>query len=314
MMNRRQFQRSNLFLGTGLVAGGPLKLLSAIVPENAPKIRKTDTHVHLFNLAELTYPWLDNLPEIRQPYDILDFAKAARKAEIGKIVFMESGAQPSQSLQEIEWVIEQTKLEKRLRGIIARGDVDVEGTLSPNPEQLVASGWVKGIRGRLNSQLLQSSGFIRGMQTLADHKLSFDLLLSPTLFLDAARAISQCPDTVFILDHLGNPNVKAGDHEVWKNGIRKLAEYPNVNCKISGAIVKIGKGWTAEMMKPFVDEVIDSFGFDRIVYGGDWPNSLRVSESYLDWSHVFEQLTTEFSISERNQLYHLNADRIYQLT
>ncbi|MDH3651618.1 MAG: amidohydrolase family protein [Saprospiraceae bacterium] len=313
-MNRRQFQKSNLILGTGLLAAASLNPFSTTVPESVRKILKTDTHVHLFNLAELTYPWLDNLPEIKYPYDIEDFAKAARKAKIGKIMFMESGAHPSQSLQEIDWVIEQAKLEKRLQGIIARGDLDIEGRLTPNPEQLVASGWVKGIRGRLNSELLQSSGFIQGMKTLAEHKLSFDLLLTPNLFLDAARAINHCPDTVFILDHLGNPNVKAGDDEVWKMGIRKLAQYPNVNCKISGAIVKIGKGWTADMLKPYVYEVIDSFGFDRIVYGSDWPNSLRVSDSYLDWSQVFEQLTTGFSISERNQLYHLNADRIYQLT
>ncbi|NND08310.1 MAG: amidohydrolase family protein [Saprospiraceae bacterium] len=313
-MNRRQFQKSNFILGTGLLAGASLPAFSATIPESGKKIPKTDTHVHLFNLAELNYPWLDNNPEIKHPYDIQDFAKAARKAKIGKIMFMESGAHPSQSLQEIDWVIKQTKLDKRLQGIIARGDVDIKGRLTPNPEQLLSSGWVKGIRGRLNAELLQSSGFIQGMKTLARHKLSVDLLLTPTGFLDAARAISQCPDTIFILDHLGNPNVKEGDYEVWKKGIRKMAQYPNVNCKISGAIVKIGKDWTADMLKPFVYEAIDSFGFDRIVYGGDWPNSLRVCESYLDWSKVFEQLTQGFSISERNRLYHLNADRIYQLT
>ena len=313
-MNRRQFQKSNLLLGTGLLAGASWQSFAKTIINNRKKIPKTDTHVHLFNLAELTYPWLNNIPEIKHFYDIEDFATAARKAKIGKILFMESGALPSQSLQEIDWVIKQTKLDKRLQGIIARGDVDIKGRLTPTPEQLLTSGWVKGIRGRLNLELLQSSGFIQGMKMLAKHRLSVDLLLTPTLFLDAAKAISQCPDTVFILDHLGNPNVKEGDNEVWKMGISKLAQYPNVNCKISGAIVKIGKGWTADMMKPFVYHVIDSFGFDRIIYGSDWPNSLRVCQSYLDWSKVFVELTKGFSISERNRLYHLNADRIYQLT
>ena len=313
-MNRRQFQKSNLLLGSGLLAGASWHPSSATILEHRNRIGKTDTHVHLFNLAELNYPWLDNIPEIKYPYDIEDFAKAARKAKIGKILFMESGALPAQSLQEIDWVIKQTKLDKRLQGIIARGDVDIKGRLTPTPEQLLTSGWVKGIRGRLNLELLQSPGFIQGMKTLAEHKLSVDLLLTPSLFLDAARAISRCPDTVFILDHLGNPNVKGGDNEVWKMGISKLAQYPNVNCKISGAIVKIGKSWTAEMVKPFVHHVIDSFGFDRIIFGSDWPNSLRVCESYLDWSKVFEELTKGFSVSERNRLYHLNADRIYQLT
>lgn len=314
-MNRRQFHRRSLLGGAGLLSSTQIDWMSDSISMLSPsRIPKTDTHVHLINLERFSYPWLESAPEIKKPCTLEDFAKVARKSRIGKIVFMESGALPEQSLQEIDWVIEQAKLDARLTGIIARGDVDRDGQLSPRAEELTKSGWVKGIRGRVNKELLQSSGFVNGMKELGRNRLSVDLLLSPALLAIAAETIRKCPDTVFMLDHMGYPDVKAGEDEVWRKGLAKLAEHPNVNCKISGAINKAGRGWTAEIMKPFVHGVIQTFGFDRIVYGGDWPNSLRVSDAYSDWSRAFEKLTRKFSESELNRLYHLNADRIYQLT
>ena len=71
--------------------------------------------------------------------------------------------------------------------------------------------------------------------------------------------------------------------------------------------------WTAKSLKPYIHFVIDQFGFDRIIYGGDWPNSLRASNHYKDWARAFEKITRSFSESELMKLYHENADRIYQL-
>ena len=277
------------------------------------KITKTDTHVHLFNLEDLSYPWLKNAPEIRRNFSISDFRTASRKSNVDKIVFMESGAQPEESLAEIDWVLEQAKLDERLVGIVARGDVAPNGKIVPDIEQLTATKMVKGIRGRLNPELIQSQAFIRGMKTLAGHQLNMDLLLRPSLLSSAAKAIRHCPDTVFILDHLGYPDIKTGEVDLWKKGIVELAQYPNVHCKISGIINVAGENWSAKSLKPYVHFAIEQFGFGRIVYGGDWPNSLRASNRYRDWARAFEKITAGFSKMELNQLYHQNADRIYRL-
>ena len=123
---------------------------------------------------------------------------------------MESGARPEESLAEIEWVNKQAKLDSRLKAIIARGDVNIDGSITPDPEQLTMTKLVKGIRGRLNLDLLQSKAFVQGMRTLAKYQLSIDLLLRPEMILIAAEVFSKCPETIFILDHLAHPNIKNG--------------------------------------------------------------------------------------------------------
>jgi L-fuconolactonase len=313
-MTRRNFTRIGLTAAGWLTTTGlaPFGMDERQFPSPARRIPKTDTHMHLFNLEQLSYPWLQNAPAIHRNFLPSDFVEAARKSNVGKIVFMESGAVIEDSRKEIEWVIEQAALDPRIKGIVAKGRILSGGAIDPPVEELLDTGWVKGIRGATDADLLASSDFVRAMKRLAEKNLSFDLLLRPPQFQAAAEAIGKAKSTIFILDHLGNPDIKGNDFESWKRGIDELAERPNVNCKISGLITKAGPDWTLETIKPYVYHAIERFGFDRIVYGGDWPVVL-LAGSYRSWSRAFEKLTRSFSKEELHKLYHLNADRIYRL-
>ena len=58
----------------------------------------------------------------------------------------------------------------------------------------------------------------------------------------------------------------------WRAEIKTLSEFPNVWCKISGLVTEADhRHWTREQLKPYIDHVIECFGFDRVMYGGDWP-------------------------------------------
>ncbi len=73
------------------------------------RIPKTDTHMHLFGLNILEYPWLKNAPAINRNFLPSDFIEATKRSNVDKIVFMESGATPESSLKEVKWVIEQAQ-------------------------------------------------------------------------------------------------------------------------------------------------------------------------------------------------------------
>lgn len=313
-MNRRNFTRTSLTAAGWLAAAGlaPFGTDDPTIPSPARRIPKTDTHMHLFNLEQLSYPWLQNAPAINRNFSPADFVEATRKSNVGKIVFMESGAVMEDSRKEIAWVIEQAALDPRIKGIVAKGRILPGGAIDPPVEELLDTGWVKGIRGATDTDLLASLDFVRAMDLLAANDLSFDLLIRPAQFQAAAKAIGKAENTTFILDHLGNPDIKGNDFESWKKGIDELAKRPNVNCKISGLITKAGADWTVENLKPYVHHAIERFGFDRIVYGGDWPVVL-LAGSYQSWSRAFEKLTRSFSKEELHKLYHLNANHIYRL-
>lgn len=314
-MKRRDFHRISLGASLGLIVPPYMAKLPAeteLAGNSAKRMLKTDTHMHLFGLDNLKYSWLKNVPEINKTFLPEDFIQATRKAKVGKIVFMESGTDAGYSLREIDWVIEQAKKDKRIKGIVAKANIQEKGAFEPKLEKLLENGWVKGIRGGIHAEILASESFVRNMNLLAKNKLSFDLLTQPQALPDIAKAVQKTPDTTFILDHLGNPDIKGGEIEQWKKGIDALAEIPHVNCKISGIITRAGKAWTIDMLKPYVYHAIEKFGFDRLVYGGDWPVVLRAG-SYISWAKAFEKLTAKFSKDELYKLYHVNADRIYQL-
>ena len=124
--------------------------------------------------------------------------------------------------------------------------------------------------------------------------------------------IENCPSNIFILDHLGNPDVRANEDKPWRAGIDALSALPNVNCKISGIITRAGKGWKKKQIAPYIQYVIERFGMDRLVYGGDWPVVLRAG-SYQSWSRAFEKITRQYAEADLIKIYHQNADRIYRL-
>ena len=305
-MNRRTFNRTWLTATTGAVV-----LPNSITGLCPKKIPKTDTHVHLFDLDNLSYSWLSNASEINRSFSIRDYQEATKRSNIGKILFMESGADAGLGVKEARWVATLVAQEPRIQGIIANQDLsneDAEKSLT----QLNEVTLLKGIRGKFPETASNSSRFLMGLKSLKARNLTFDLLISLNQYEEAVNVARKCPDNVFILDHLGNPDLKKGDFNLWKKGIDKLAGQPNINCKLSGIITKVGKDWNEQAIRPYVMYCIDRFGIDRLVYGGDWPVVL-LAGSYQSWSKVFEKITSGFTDNELHKIYHLNADRIYNL-
>ena len=92
----------------------------------------------------------------------------------------------------------------------------------------------------------------------------------------------------FILDHIGKPDIKGGVREPWATHLRAMAALPNVVCKISGMITEADhQAWKQEDLKPYIDHVIDCFGFDRVLYGGDWP-VVTLAGNYGRWFEALE--------------------------
>ena len=311
-MNRRTFS-SRLFSISTASLGIPLAMWSYENGKDRPgKIPKTDTHVHLFDLKNLSYGWLKNSPDINRNFDLQDYKEATKSSNIGKVVFMESGADADLGLREATLVSQLAQSEPYIKGIVARADLTQGPGTEKALEQLCELPLVRGLRAGFPKGAATSSDFLKGFKALADRKLSFDLLVTPPLLSEAVDVVRRFPDTVFILDHLGNPNVGDADTAPWRNGIAKLAELPNVNCKISGIITRFGQDWSVEKIKPYVLYAIEKFGMDRLVFAGDWPVVLKAG-SYQSWSRAFERITGQFSDEDLHKIYHKNADRIYRL-
>jgi L-fuconolactonase len=128
--------------------------------------------------------------------------------------------------------------------------------------------------------------------------------------IDMVRA---CPETQFVLDHLGKPGVRAGMVEPWRAQLTELAEFPNVVCKISGIVTEAHHtAWTADDLKLYVEHALEVFGEDRVLFGGDWP-VVTLASSYRRWVETLDELTRGLSVEARRKLWADNARRVYRL-
>ena len=156
---------------------------------------------------------------------------------------------------------------------------------------------------------------MKGVQLLGDLGLSFDICIRPGELPDAAKLIDRCPGTRFILDHCGNAQVHHApkDREQWKRDMGEVAKRKNVVCKVSGFVASSGKGkWTTDDLAPVINHTIESFGWDRVMFGGDWP-VVTLAATYKEWITALREVVKDRSEAEQKKLFHDNAVKQYGL-
>jgi predicted TIM-barrel fold metal-dependent hydrolase len=108
--------------------------------------------------------------------------------------------------------------------------------------------------------------------------------------------------------------VKERNLDPWRSHITEIAKFSNVSCKISGLVAYADPAkWTVDDLRPFVDHVIASFGWDRVLFGSDWP-VCTLSASYKRWVEALQAMTQGAGEVNQRKLFYDNAVRVYRLT
>jgi predicted TIM-barrel fold metal-dependent hydrolase len=275
-----------------------------------------DTHQHLWDLEQFPYSWTGGIEKLRRSFRLDDYVAAAADTGIAKTVFMECDVDEPHALAEARHVQTLAADHPLIAGIVASGRPERDG-FAEHLEALRALPKLRGLRRILHTQpdaLSQSTLFRDNVRSLSGHGLTFDLCLLARQLPVGMELVRACPDTTFVLDHCGVPDVKTGVLSPWREYIREFATLPNVAaCKISGIVTYADPDtWTTEDLRPWFEHVIACFGWDRVVWGGDWP-VCTLSSSLARWVETTRTLAAGASESERARLFHLNAERIYRV-
>jgi len=322
LLDRRDFLKQSAALTTA--AAG----LAAEAADPADVFPIVDTHQHLWDLKKFTLPWLKNVPELKQSYLMDDYlkvnaelAKAAGKgtpAKIVKTVYMEVDVAPEQQQAEADYVIDICKGGKTpMVAAVVSGRPASDG-FAKYAGQFQGSKYVKGIRQVLHGPDTPAGhcldkNYINGIRLLGELGLSFDLCMRVGELADAGKLVDACPDTRFILDHCGNADVQAKDRTQWQRDIAELAKRKNLVCKVSGFIVTAkGTKWTPDDLAPIVNHVLDSFGPERVMFGGDWPVCTQAA-TLAQWIEALRGIVRDRKAEEQRKLFHDNAVRFYRL-
>jgi predicted TIM-barrel fold metal-dependent hydrolase len=274
-----------------------------------------DTHLHLIDQSALHYPWLSGVEALNRDFLYGEYALQAHRVGIVQALHMEVDVAPVEIQTEIDYVAELSKRENSLiAGAIAACRPEEEGFAS-YLEQQKANPFVKGFRRILHTlpdELSESPLFRENIKRIGGSGLTFDLCVLPRQMDRAIALIDLAPDVTFILDHCGVPDIKGNDFTAWRGKITEIAERSNVIAKISGVVAYADGEWSADTLRPYVHHIIGSFGWDRIVWGSDWP-VCTLGGGLATWVAATHTLVAGCSDSEKTRLFSGNAKRVWTL-
>ena len=276
-----------------------------------------DTHLHLWDPNNLRYAWLDGIPLLNQKYLPEGYQADTASLNVEKMVFLQCEVDFAQALDEAAWVTSLAKTDPRIEAIVPWAPLEMGRAARPDLETLAENKLVKGIRRIIqfepDPEFCLQPGFIEGVRMLPEFGFSFDICINHSQMANTLKFVRQCPEVSFILDHIGKPDIRYQVFEPWKTHMKEFAALPNVYCKMSGLVVEADmEKWTKEDLRPYIDHVLDCFGFDRMMFGGDWPVVLQAS-TYARWVETLEWAVAGCSDEERRKLFHDNAIEFYRL-
>jgi len=275
-----------------------------------------DTHQHLLYPDRLRYSWCSGVPAFAgKHFRLEEYHAAARDTGIAETVFMEADVDEPQMKAEADFVFHLAdKPESGIVGVVA----------ACRPESPDFPAWLdslrhpklKGLRRVLHTQpdeLLAQPLFAQNLARLAGRRLTFDLCVLPRQLGAGALLVQQAPEVQFVLDHCGIPDIQHGGLDPWRQQIRELAHLPNLACKISGVVAYCDpQNVNVPAVQPYVEHCLECFGWDRVVFGGDWP-VCNLTSTLSRWVEMAREIVRTEPPERRRKLFSENAERLYRL-
>lgn len=293
-----------------------------------------DAHHHLWDLNAVNYPWLAATGVTRffgDPTPIQkDYLVSNLRADIGglpvtKSVHIEVGAIEGEHFLESQTVQAMADQYGLANGIVAFAQLqasDVAAQLNALCKLPNLRG-VRQIVGRSPAEdkatgtgsLVDDPKWLDGLKELAHRGLSFDLQLIPDQMEQVVTVLKQVPELNVVLCHCGSPWYRdSAGWAMWHDGLESIAALPNSMCKISG-LSMFDHDWTVASLKPIIEQVIETFGAQRVMFGSNFPvdklhtSYQRLWQAYLQIVEQIPELTT----NQKQAMFRDNCVRFYRL-
>lgn len=282
-----------------------------------------DTHLHIWDMDRLTYSAFKGHPLFGRTYTIEDYQRDCEGLDIEAMVFVECYADftptGGQYIEEIEFVEDSARRDPRIRGIVPMAPLEWGARVEPMLERMRDDHpSVKGIRRIMEFDddpraLTLSPDFIEGVNLLAKFGWHFEINVNYTQMDIIREFVQHIPDVPMILDHCGKPGIRQGAIAQYREDIADLASHPNMWIKLSDLPPYADpETWTDDDLRPYIDATAEIFGFDRMIYAGDWPICLQAT-SLTRWVDTLDRAFAGVADADLRNFYRNNANDFYRL-
>lgn len=289
-----------------------------------------DAHHHIWRRAD--QPWLQGptVPRIFGAYDAIkrdypveEFLDDLAGTGVVKSVYVQTNWAKERAVEEVAWVQSEADRTGWPHAIVSFVDFQSEDA----PEVMAAqakSKLVRGVRQQLHwhekaqyrfaptPDQMNTPLFRNNFARLEDRGWLFELQVFAAQMADGAALAQAFPRTTFVLEHAGMPEDRSpAGRKAWREGMRRLADQPNMHTKFSGLGTFI-RGNDRQHIAEIVGETIALFGAGRCVWGSNFP----IEKLWTDYAAIVAAIRAALAFlpqAERRAVLHDNAARLYRL-
>jgi L-fuconolactonase len=125
--------------------------------------------------------------------------------------------------------------------------------------------------------------------------------------------MDQVPNLRAVIDHIAKPVIAGHVVEPWLSDMRKIASINGMRCKVSGMVTEADhRRWTADDLQPYVHHVLGMFGYDRLMFGTDWP-VCTLAASYEQVTGITRGILSSLRPAEKDAVFGGVAAEFYRL-
>ena len=272
-----------------------------------------DAHQHFWKYDAQEYAWIsDELAPLKRDFLPEELLQLLNKEKISGAI----SVQARQSEKENEFLLNHAKGNPFIKGVVGWIDLrseKVEERLSFYRNFPILKGFRHVVQDEKDPEFMLHPAFLQGIEQLIKYGYCYDILVYARQLPQVLAFLNHFPDKPFIIDHLAKPDIKQGGFTSWQADMRKIAAFPKVLIKVSGMITEADwHHWKKEDFYPYLDELVLSFGVERLCYGSDWPVCNLAGNYSLQWDIVKSYFST-FNPSDINKVMGWNTQRFYHL-
>ncbi len=277
--------------------------------------RIADSHFHLFRRAQVPQSGLLAAAAVQKDFLWADYEAAWAGLPLERAVMVQVRDE-GEGLAEAEFISAIAAEQPRLAGMVA-GNLAEHADRRPELESLRKFPLVRGIRRGTQFHpdplYLAEPAMVEGFRRAADLGLVPEVCVKH-FQLDGVIALARrLPDTTIVLDHLGKPDMIVEPQPGWLAKMVELAQHPNVVVKVSPVVQQPDDpALKGEAVGPIVRQVVDLFGWDRVMFGSNWPVCQIISD-LREWISLVLDALPAATEDELDRLFYRNAVRVWKL-